>query len=31
LGGLLPLVWQAIYALLLISSAYYQSTGIKLG
>ncbi|MEL7646220.1 MAG: hypothetical protein AAGU04_08155 [Anaerolineaceae bacterium] len=30
LGGLLPLVWQAVYALLLVSSAYYQSTGIKL-
>ncbi len=30
LVGLLPLVWQAVYALLLVSSAYYQSTGIKL-
>lgn len=30
LGGLLPLVWQAVYALLLISSATYQTTGIKL-
>ena len=30
LGGLLSLVWQAVYALLLVSSAYYQTTGIKL-
>jgi len=29
-GGLLPLLWQGIFALLLISSAYYQTTGIKL-
>ncbi len=30
LVSLLPLVWQAAYALLLVSSAYYQTTGIKL-
>ncbi len=31
LGGLLPMVWQAVYTLLLVSSASYQTTGIKLG
>lgn len=30
LGGLLPLVWHAVYTLLLVSSAYYQISGIKL-
>jgi len=31
LPGLLSLVWQVLYSALVISTAYYQLTGIKLG
>ncbi len=31
LYGLLPLIWQAAYTILVIGSVYYRLTGIKLG
>ncbi len=31
LYGLLPLIWQAVYTILIIGSVYYRLTGIKLG
>ena len=31
LYGLLPLIWQAAYTILIVGSVYYRLTGIKLG
>lgn len=31
LYGLLPLIWQAVYVILLVGAVYYRLTGIKLG
>ncbi|MFZ3069864.1 MAG: hypothetical protein WA110_01910 [Anaerolineaceae bacterium] len=30
IGNLLPLVWQVVYSVLTVSTAYYQFTGIRL-
>lgn len=30
IGGLMPLIWQVVYSLLTVSTAYYQFSGIRL-